>query len=150
MVGPTCRSLIWTMLNPSKAGGRSGRHTSTVTTPAVRRAFRKPMNVTARPRSGTAIAEPVRSPFSGAAAGTNKPRSHTSRSSASRSTVNTSSDENSPMNNRPAAASVSAAGGRMNRRASRPVGTNNAEMTSSSASSAAAGPAKAGTMRAAM
>ena len=96
IVGPTCTSLICAIVNPCSAGGRPVIGTSTRTTAAVRRAFRKPHSVMAPAAMGTARPLTSTSALSGTLPGSSQAASVVINRPTSRSSVSTSSDENSP------------------------------------------------------
>jgi hypothetical protein len=140
IVGPTCRSLICTIVKPCSAAGKPSIGTSTSRTRAVRRAPNKPSSTAARASSGTAIAL-------GAVSG-GKSNGSVSSSSASRSNVSTSNIENAPRASMPAQLQRSAASRCCARRPKKASGISVADVASSSVSTTpAAMPGKGGTMR---
>jgi hypothetical protein len=105
--------------------------------------------VITNPSSGTAAAEVPRKSSSGSVTDPAKSATAASSSSASRRAVSTRSDENSPMNTRPATSSMRAKGGLATRRENSPMGRNSADVTSSSVNIAiGSAPGNAGTTRA--
>jgi hypothetical protein len=103
IVGPTCTSLICAIENPCSSAGRFATGTSTSTTAARRRALNRPISVARTASASVAIA--VSRSKASSCGGLMK--ALVISSTMSRSSVNTSSEENSPIVVRPIHASRS-------------------------------------------